>query len=82
MLCRLQTKNYHCFGFEHVVFTSVLTAEANINYRKAENWAFKPTKLTKPVDVFFLCPSVYRGKKGSYNMSLEDAALKKICRCH
>jgi len=58
-------------------FTSVLTAEANINYKKAENWAFKPTKLTKPVDVFFLCPSVYVGKKGSYNLSLEDEKLKK-----
>jgi hypothetical protein len=60
-----------------MLFIGTLPAEAKTNYKKAENWAFKPTQLTKPVDVFFICPSVYRGKKGSYNMSLADKESKR-----
>jgi len=60
-----------------VFLTGNVLAEAKTNYREAENWAMKPTNLTKPVDVFFLCPIVYRGKKGSYNMSLKDEEAKK-----
>jgi len=60
-----------------MLFTGVLFAEAKTNYKKAENWAFKPAQLTKPVDIFFICPSVYRGKKGSYNMSLADKESKR-----
>ena len=60
-----------------IFLTGNVLAEAKTNYREAENWAMKPTNLTKPVDVFFLCPIVYRGKKGSYNMSLKDEEAKK-----
>jgi len=41
-------------------FTSVLTAEASINYKKAENWAFKPTRLTKTGRCVFFLPVCLR----------------------
>ena len=33
-----------------VFLTGNVLAEAKTNYREAENWAMKPTNLTKPVD--------------------------------
>lgn len=60
-----------------LVLGSTSPVLAKTNYSKAENWAMKPAKATKPVDVFFLCPAVYQGKKGSYNMSLKDEETKK-----
>ena len=60
-----------------LIFGSSVPALAKTDYKKAENWAFKPTQATKPVDVFFLAPAVYRGKKGSYNMSLKDKETKQ-----
>lgn len=40
-------------------------------YADAENWAYTE-ESGKKADVFFLCPAVYMGEEGAYNMSLTD----------
>ncbi len=46
-------------------------------YANSENWAYAETDITgKDVDVFFICPTVYRGSENSFNMSLDDVDIK------
>lgn len=51
-------------------------AEKLPDYGKAENWAYLETDGTEPVDVFFICPTVYGGGEDSYHMSLDDTETK------
>ncbi|MBE6879208.1 MAG: DUF3089 domain-containing protein [Ruminococcaceae bacterium] len=52
--------------------------KSNVNYSDANNWAYceKDNKETK-ADVFFICPTVYKGDENSFNMSLSDEEAKK-----
>lgn len=52
--------------------TASWRAEAT-NYSRQENWAFcESGDSWKPVDVFFVCPTVSFGNAGDLNMSLND----------
>lgn len=47
------------------------------DYGSAADWAFWPEDgEDEAVDVFFVCPTVYFGTEGSYNMPLTDEKLK------
>ncbi len=62
-----------------IALLSVLTGcqqekpKSNVDYSDANNWAYceKDDKETK-ADVFFVCPTVYKGDENSFNMSLSD----------
>ena len=45
-------------------------------YAQAENWAYLETDKAAAADVFFICPTVYGGEADSFNMSLDDTAVK------
>lgn len=48
------------------------------DYAQAESWAYlELAEGDAPVDVFFLCPTVFLGAENDYNMSLEDTAVKQ-----
>ena len=42
------------------------------DYALGENWAYREESGEKPADVFFLCPTVYGGEDGVFNMPLDD----------
>ena len=42
---------------------------SDVDYAKAENWAWYGVGEDKAVDVFFICPTVYGGGEDSHNMS-------------
>ncbi len=46
-------------------------------YAQAENWVYLEAGKTAAADVFFVCPTVYGGEAGRFNMPLEDEAAKK-----
>ena len=47
------------------------------DYSDNSNWAYFETDTTgKVADVFFVCPTVYFGSNGSYNMELTDEDTK------
>ena len=45
-------------------------------YDQAENWAYLETEKAADADVFFICPTVYGGGVDSFNMSMDDEAVK------
>ena len=45
-------------------------------YAQAENWAYLEADKTADADVFFICPTVYAGGEGSFNMFLDDETTK------
>ena len=45
-------------------------------YAQAENWAYLEADKAAAADVFFICPTVYGGEADSFNMSLDDTAVK------
>lgn len=48
------------------------------DYNQAENWAYRETDaLDKTVDVFFVCPTVFRGDETHCNMDLSDAETRR-----
>lgn len=53
-------------------------SKSNVDYSDTNNWACceKDNKETK-ADVFFICPTVYKGDENSFNMSLSDEEAKK-----
>lgn len=47
-------------------------------YSESSNWVYLEDDVNdKPADVFFICPTVYGGEVGTYNMSLNDAETKE-----
>lgn len=47
-------------------------------YSESSNWVYLEDDVNdKPADVFFICPTVYGGDDGTYNMSLNDAETKE-----
>ena len=46
------------------------------DYAQVENWAYIEENSDKPVDIFFVCPTVYGGGEGVFNMDMEDAETK------
>ena len=53
-------------------------SKSNVDYSDEKSWAYceKENKETK-ADVFFICPTVYKGNENSFNMSLTDEKTKK-----
>lgn len=48
------------------------------DYGRAENWAYaEEDGLHKAADVFFVCPTVFRGDETHFNMELDDDATKQ-----
>ena len=43
---------------------------------RVENWAYLEKNTDKPVDIFFVCPTVYGGGEGVFNMDMEDEETK------
>lgn len=50
--------------------------ESSLRYAQAESWAYLETDQAGAADVFFVCPTVYGGGMGCFNMSMEDEAAK------
>ena len=48
-----------------------------IDYAQAEDWAYRGTDATKKADIFFVCPTVYSGEQGKYQMPLDDTSAKE-----
>lgn len=46
-------------------------------YAEPENWAYLETDKTAVADVFFICPTVYGGEAGCFNMSMDDETTKE-----
>ena len=46
------------------------------DYAQVENWAYLEESTDKPVDIFFVCPTVYGGGEGVFNMAMDDAESK------
>lgn len=46
-----------CFSF---ILTTFASAEQSTDYSKAEHWLSLPASATKPVDIFYLYPTVYQ----------------------
>ena len=46
-------------------------------YMEKENWAYVNDGRAKKADVFFVTPTVYMGRDGGMNMSLQDEATKE-----
>ena len=42
------------------------------DYALAKNWAYLGAGENRPVDLFIVCPTVYRGSETSLNMPMED----------
>ncbi len=53
-----------------------LQSEKSI-YSESQNWAYLGVGENKPVDLFLIAPTVYRGNDNSYNMSLENNKIKE-----
>lgn len=52
-------------------------ADAEPDYSSTGSWVYLQTVGgPKEADVFFVCPTVYFGAEGEYNMPLEDAAAR------
>ena len=48
-----------------------------VDYSNPGNWAYLEADEPKAADVFFLCPTVYGGAEGAYNLSLDDRETKE-----
>ncbi len=60
-----------------VVFLTFGCASRATDYAKHENWAyFEVETANTRADVFFVCPTVFRGDSQTFNMSLSDAKTK------
>lgn len=46
------------------------------DYAQAENWAYLEESTDKPADIFFVCPTVYGGGEGVFNMAMDDEETK------
>ena len=52
--------------------------EPSTNYGLVENWAYLENDVSgKSVDVFFVCPTVFRGDKEHFNMDIKDNELRR-----
>jgi hypothetical protein len=51
--------------------------EAVSPYQAADNWAYLGVGEDRPVDLFFIAPTVYFGDAAAHNMSLDDVAAKE-----
>lgn len=49
------------------------------DYQNASSWVFQPAKLDKPIDVFYVYPTIY-GKKSPANMYINDSNLRARAR--
>ena len=53
-------------------------AAEHVDYGREENWAyFEQDASGKAVDVFFVCPTVFRGDEGHWNMELSDGETRR-----
>ena len=53
-------------------------AAETVDYGRAENWAyFEENASDKAVDVFFVCPTVFRGDEHHCNMALSDEESRR-----
>ncbi len=60
-----------------VVFAGFGCTSRATDYAKRENWAyFEVETVNTRADVFFICPTVFRGDSQTFNMSLSDAKTK------
>lgn len=64
-----------------IVFFGIASA-AGVDYGDRNNWAYAggETGWTHDVDVFFVCPTVFLGRDGQYNMPVGDAEMRKNFR--
>lgn len=46
------------------------------DYAQGENWAYLEENTDKPVDIFFVCPTVYGGGEDVFNMAMDDEETK------
>ena len=61
-----------------VSFTGCESRQTRNIYSESSNWVYLEDDVNdKPADVFFICPTVYGGEVGTYNMSLNDAETKE-----
>lgn len=66
-----------------LIFSLVLpgctpTKKADVtDYSIADNWAYFDKDANKKADIFFICPTVFKGDENTYNMSLTDDDTKK-----
>lgn len=49
---------------------------AALDYASMENWACLGAGEDRPVDLFIVCPTVYRGNEAAMNMPIGDAKLR------
>ena len=49
-----------------------------VDYGRVENWAYlEQDNLHKAADVFFVCPTVFRGDNDHFNMELEEESTRQ-----
>ena len=51
-------------------------ADGAVDYSDVDNWACLETVAEAAADVFFVCPTVYGGGEGAYNMPMDDEAAR------
>lgn len=53
---------------------------ARPDYSQRISWARLPENISKPVDVFYVYPTVFRGKHGVENMDVSNPALRRLAQ--
>ncbi len=66
------------FLIGHGVCHAGMPADEPVDYGCEENWAyFEQDAIGKAVDVFFVCPTVFRGDEDHCNMDLADGETRR-----
>lgn len=50
---------------------------SGLNYRDVSSWAYREVDENKPVDVFFVCPTIASGNNGEKNMNYNNRDLRR-----
>ena len=74
-------KSFICYAILAGLFSLQAFAKdaGPLDYSKGENWVTKPEKIDKAVDVFYVHPTIYSGKK-SPNMDIADKKLRAFAK--
>lgn len=66
------TQGVHLQGSNKVYAEEKTATESLSKYADPFNWAFLPGEKDKPVDVFFVTPTVYGGNKSNFTMDISN----------
>ena len=59
-------------------FVGPVTEAATLDYTEPTNWAYWQQGSEKSADCFLICPTVFLGGEGQYNLALDNGQSQEL----